>query len=58
MNIEPPYESYVKTLKNFYMRVIKKHTNMLKLSRNLVQMIEDLGRNDNALGFSNMTGKK
>lgn len=58
MSIEPPFEEYSKTLKNFYLKVTKKHTNMLKLSRNLIQMIDDLSKSHNVLGISRISRKK
>lgn len=35
----PTFEEYTKTLKTFYIKIIKDHSNMIKLSRNFTQMI-------------------
>jgi hypothetical protein len=45
-------------LKNFYTKVLKGHTNALKLSRNFIQMIEDLSKADQTLKLSRISRKK
>lgn len=55
---EPNFDEYAKTLKSFYIKVVKGHPNMLKLSRNFMQMIEDISKAENTLGMSRISRKK
>jgi hypothetical protein len=51
MSTEPPFEWYTKILKSFYLPMIKKHSNMLKLSRNFLQMMDEINVNENITGM-------
>jgi len=53
------FDDYASFLKLFYSRVIKGHSSVVKLTRGLAEIIEDVNKTDqNSLGISKISRKK
>lgn len=56
---EPIFDDYASLLKLFYSRVVKGHPNVVRLTRNLASIIEDISKVDhNTLGVSRLSRKR